>query len=161
MPKTLDVAVPDLAGKLAIVTGASDGIGFHIADRLARSGAEVLMPVRNVVKGEAAAQRIRESHPGAIVEVRELDLSSLASTRAFGSTLLSDARPIDILINNAGVMTPPTLQTTVDGFELQFQTNHLGHFALVTQVLPLLQGRQSARGQSGEHRGEAGRRQLG
>jgi NAD(P)-dependent dehydrogenase (short-subunit alcohol dehydrogenase family) len=138
MPKTIDIDVPDLSGRLALVTGASDGIGFNIAARLARAGAEVVMPVRNQVKGQAAAERIRERVPAARLDVRRLDLSSLASVADLAGELLREGRPIDILINNAGVMTPPTRQVTEDGFELQFATNHLGHFALTAHLLPLL-----------------------
>ena len=139
MPRTpIDIAVPDLTGKLALVTGASDGIGFNVAARLARAGAEVLMPVRNRAKGDAAAERIRERTAGANLSVRSLDLSSPSSVRALADELLREGRSLDILINNAGVMTPPTRQVTTDGFELQFATNHLGHFALTAQVLPLL-----------------------
>lgn len=138
MPKPIDVAVPDLTHKLALVTGASDGIGFHIAARLARAGAEILMPVRNRAKGEAAAQRIRQSSPGAAVHVGGLDLASMESVAEFAGQLLRDGRPIDILVNNAGIMTPPTRQVTKDGLELQFATNHLGHFSLTTRLLPLL-----------------------
>ncbi|MDQ1550890.1 MAG: hypothetical protein QOD50_312, partial [Actinomycetota bacterium] len=139
MPRTLkDISVPDLAGKLAIVTGASDGIGFGLARRLAAAGAEVVTPVRNAVKGAAAAARIRDAVPGAIVSIRELDLSSLESVAKLGETLNAENRPIDILINNAGVMNPPTRQVTPDGMELQFGANYLGHFALVAHVLPLL-----------------------
>ena len=138
MPKNHDITVPDLTRKLAVVTGASDGVGFEIAARLARSGAEIVMPVRNLAKGDAAAARIRERTPDAVIQVRSMDLASLHSVAAFADELLAAGRPIDILINNAGLMTPPTRQTTTDGFELQFGTNHLGHFALVTRVLPLL-----------------------
>ncbi|MEZ0364578.1 SDR family oxidoreductase [Mycobacterium sp. pUA109] len=134
-----DVTVPDLTGKRVVVTGASDGMGLGLASQLAAAGAEVLMPVRNPRKGEAAIAKIREQHPGANVSLRELDLSSLASVTALGKTLQDEGQPIHILINNAGVMTPPSRQVTVDGFELQFGTNHLGHFALVTHLLPLLQ----------------------
>jgi NAD(P)-dependent dehydrogenase (short-subunit alcohol dehydrogenase family) len=134
----IDIAVPDLTGKLALVTGASDGIGFNIAARLARAGAEVMMPVRNQSKGDSAAERIRAKTPGATLSVRRLDLSSLNSVADLADRLLRDGRPIDILINNAGVMTPPSRQVTEDGFELQFATNHLGHFALTAQLLPLL-----------------------
>jgi NAD(P)-dependent dehydrogenase (short-subunit alcohol dehydrogenase family) len=133
-----DITVPDLPGKRAVVTGASDGIGLGLAGRLAAAGAEVLMPVRNPRKGEAAIAKIREQIPDANVSLRELDLSSLASVAALGETLRDEDRPIHILINNAGVMTPPDRQTTADGFELQFGTNHLGHFALVGHLMPLL-----------------------
>ena len=133
-----DITVPDLTGTRAVVTGASDGIGLGIAARLAAAGAHVVMPVRNTAKGERAAASIREQHPGATIELHQLDLSSLASVAAFGQTLSDAGEPIHLLINNAGVMTPPDRQTTADGHELQFGTNHLGHFALVGHLLPLL-----------------------
>lgn len=133
-----DITVPDLTGKRAVVTGASDGIGLGIAMRLAAAGAEVVMPVRNPSKGEGAAARIRERAPGAKVSLHALDLSSLASVEELGRNLLVEGRPVHILVNNAGVMTPPDRRTTSDGFELQFGTNHLGHFALVNHLLPLL-----------------------
>lgn len=135
---TADIPVPDLAGRLAVVTGASDGVGLGLAARLAGAGAEVVLPVRNPRKGEAALAKIREQHPDAVVSLRELDLSSLASVAAVVDQLSEEGRPIHILVNNAGVMTPPERQTTKDGFELQYGTNHLGHFALVAGLLPLL-----------------------
>ncbi|MET0297968.1 MAG: SDR family oxidoreductase [Microbacterium sp.] len=138
MTRSLDLHIPDLDGRLAVVTGASDGIGRVIATRLARAGADVVMPVRTPAKGDAAVARIREEVPDAAVSTRELDLSSLDSVDALVRTLTTEGRPIDILINNAGVMTPPHRQTTKDGFELQFGTNHLGHFALTLGLLPLL-----------------------
>ncbi|MFE6931385.1 SDR family oxidoreductase [Streptomyces sp. NPDC057699] len=134
----IDITVPDLTGRRAVVTGASDGIGLGIAMRLAAAGAEVVMPVRNPRKGEGAVARIRERIPGADVSLRALDLSSLASVAELGRSLLEEDRPVHLLVNNAGVMTPPDRQTTADGFELQFGTNHLGHFALVNHLLPLL-----------------------
>lgn len=133
-----DMTLPDLAGRLAVVTGASDGVGLHLAARLAAAGAEVVLPVRNRRKGEAATERIRQRHPRAALSLRDLDLSSLDSVAALGATLREEGRPIHLLINNAGVMTPPDRQTTADGFELQFGSNHLGHFALVAHLLPLL-----------------------
>ncbi|GAA4558441.1 SDR family oxidoreductase [Pseudonocardia xishanensis] len=133
-----DITVPDLAGRLALVTGASDGIGLVLARRLAAAGAEVVLPVRNVAKGEAAVARIRGAVPGARVTTRSLDLSSLDSVRSLVDTLLEEDRPIHLLVTNAGVMTPPRRQVTADGFELQFGTNHLGHFALTLGLLPLL-----------------------
>ncbi len=139
MPRRpLDITVPDLTGNRAVVTGASDGMGVGIAARLAAAGAEVVLPVRNQRKGEAARAEILRSTPGARVSLRELDLSSLASVAALGASLLAEDRPIHLLINNAGVMTPPERQVTADGHELQFGTNHLGHFALVGHLLPLL-----------------------
>ena len=125
--------VPNLQGKLAVVTGASDGIGLGLAGRLARAGAEVTIPVRNAAKGRAAVEKI-----GARVSTRILDLASLESVNALADALNAEGRPIDILVNNAAVMTPATRFTTADGFELQFGTNYLGHFPLVARILPLL-----------------------
>ena len=138
MSRTPDITLGDLNGRRALVTGASDGIGLGIATRLAAAGAELILPVRNPRKGQAAIAAIREQTPDATVSLRELDLSSLASVAALGATLRDEGRPIHLLINNAGVMTPPERQTTVDGFEVQFGTNHLGHVALVAHLLPLL-----------------------
>ncbi|CAN5197609.1 SDR family oxidoreductase [soil metagenome] len=138
MTKTLDIPVPDLTGTRAVVTGASDGIGLAIALRLAAAGAEVVLPVRNTLKGEAAVARILEKVPDARLSLEALDLSSLESVTALAARLTADGRPIHHLINNAGLMTPPEHQTTADGFEIQFGTNHLGHFALVGALLPLL-----------------------
>jgi NAD(P)-dependent dehydrogenase (short-subunit alcohol dehydrogenase family) len=133
-----DITVPDLSGKYALVTGASDGVGLALAGRLAAAGAEVVPPVRNRRKEEAAIARIREETPGATLSLSDLDLSSLDSVAALGETLNREGRPIHILINNAGVMTPPSRSLTADGWELQLGTNHLGHFALVAHLLPLL-----------------------
>ncbi|MFK0402907.1 SDR family oxidoreductase [Microbacterium sp. NPDC090225] len=137
--RSIDIEIPDLTGRRAVVTGGSDGIGLRIATRLAAAGAELVLPVRNAKKGEAAASAIRTAAPDARVQIAALDLSSLASVAALGERLRADGRPIHLLVNNAGVMTPPDRQTTADGFELQFGTNHLGHFALVGHLLPLLQ----------------------
>ena len=134
-----DITIPDLTGRRAVVTGASDGMGLGIATRLARAGADVVMPVRSMRKGEAAVARIRAEQPDARLTLAELDLASLASIAALGERLRAEGEPIHLLINNAGVMTPPERQTTADGFELQLGTNHLGHFALTGQLLPLLQ----------------------
>lgn len=136
--RTPDIRIPSLAGRRALVTGASDGIGLRIATRLAVAGAALVLPVRNPAKGEAAVAAIRDAAPGADVQTAPLDLSSLGSVTALGEELRRDGRPLHLLINNAGVMTPPTRQTTADGFEVQYGTNHLGHFALVAHLLPLL-----------------------
>jgi NAD(P)-dependent dehydrogenase (short-subunit alcohol dehydrogenase family) len=136
--KKLDITIPDLTGYRAVVTGASDGMGLGMAARLSVAGAEVVMPVRNHRKGEAAIATIRQSDPGADVSLRDLDLASLDSVATLGHTLTGEGKPIHLLINNAGVMTPPDRQVTADGFELQFGSNHLGHFALVAHLLPLL-----------------------
>lgn len=136
--RPLDVAIPDLTGKRIVLTGGSDGMGLVIATRLAAAGAEVILPVRNPRKGEAALATIRERAPKAAVSLRDLDLSSLESVAALGETLRSEGDPIHVLIGNAGIMHPPERQTTKDGFELQFGTNHLGHAALIGHLLPLL-----------------------
>jgi NAD(P)-dependent dehydrogenase (short-subunit alcohol dehydrogenase family) len=141
----LTLAVPDLSGKLAVVTGANSGLGFGLTKTLSAAGAEVVMAVRSKTKGEAAIAEIRRELPAAKLSTRNLDLSSLKSVAALGDELAAEGRPIDILINNAGVMTPPQRQETHDGFELQFGTNHLGHFALTGHLLPLLRAAESAR----------------
>ncbi len=117
-----------------MVTGANTGIGRETARALAVHGAAVVLAVRSVAKGEAAAADIRGSAPGADVAVQELDLASLASIRCAAASLRDRHRHIDLLINNAGVMSPPR-STTADGFELQFGVNHLGHFALTGLLL--------------------------
>jgi NAD(P)-dependent dehydrogenase (short-subunit alcohol dehydrogenase family) len=121
--------------KLAVVTGASSGVGLGLAARLAADGADLLLPVRDPAKGESAVARIKSEVPTARVRLAALDLASLDSVASFAATV---DRPVDILINNAGVMAPPTRHTTADGFELQFGTNHLGHFALTARLLPQL-----------------------
>lgn len=138
MPRPLDIPVPDLSGRRILVTGGSDGVGFEIVRRLARAGAEVVMPVRNAEKGHAAAARIRSDVADARIDVYSLDLASLESVRALSAELRENARPLHALINNAGVMTPPTRQVSADGFELQLATNHLGHVELTAGLLPLL-----------------------
>jgi NAD(P)-dependent dehydrogenase (short-subunit alcohol dehydrogenase family) len=126
--------VPDESGRVAIVTGSNTGLGYDTARVLAARGATVVLAVRDTAKGDAAAARIRALTPGATVVVHKLDLGSLASVRTAGAELAAAHPRIDLLINNAGVMYPPK-QTTVDGFELQFGTNHLGHFALTGLLL--------------------------
>jgi NAD(P)-dependent dehydrogenase (short-subunit alcohol dehydrogenase family) len=136
--------VPDESGRVAIVTGSNTGLGYDTARVLAARGARVVMAVRDTAKGDAAAARIRELSPGAEVTVHALDLGSLASVRAAAAELAAAHPRIDLLINNAGVMYPPK-QTTADGFELQFGTNHLGHFALTGLLLKNLLGVDGSR----------------
>ena len=134
--------IPDLAGRTAVVTGANNGLGLVITEHLARAGASVLMACRNLQKADAAAAGIMARVPGARLEIVELDLSRLSSVRRFADDLDVDA--LDLLINNAGVMmTPP--ERTEDGFDLQFGTNHLGHFALTGLLLARLGRAESAR----------------
>ncbi|ETA92057.1 MULTISPECIES: SDR family oxidoreductase [Mycobacterium avium complex (MAC)] len=141
----LTLEIPDLRGKFAVVTGANSGLGFGLAKRLAAAGAEVVLAVRDPAKGDQAVAAIRREVPQAKFTIRQLDLSSLRSVAALGEQLTAEGRPIDILINNAGVMAPPRRQQTSDGFELQFGTNHLGHFALTGRLLALLRAADSAR----------------
>jgi NAD(P)-dependent dehydrogenase (short-subunit alcohol dehydrogenase family) len=124
--------MPDQTGRVAIVTGANSGIGRAAASALAAAGARVVLAVRDVEKGRAAAGTMRGS-----TEVRGLDLASLASVREFAADWEGD---LDLLVNNAGVMVPP-LSRTADGYELQLGTNHLGHFALTNLLLPHVTGR--------------------
>src|SRR5215207_5890666 len=141
----LTVTVPDLSGKLAVVTGSNSGLGLGLTARLSAAGADVIMAIRNRAKGESAVEQIRATVPTAKLTIKSLDLSSLASVRALGEELNAEGRPIDILINNAGIMQPPQRETTEDGFELQFGGNHLGHFALTGSLLPLLRAADNPR----------------
>jgi len=134
--------IPDQTGRRVVVTGASSGLGEITARELARKGAHVVLAVRNTTKGEASAQRIRAVFPAAHVQVRQLDLSSLQSVRTFAAGLLADSPSLDLLINNAGIMQTPA-QRTAEGYELQFGTNHLGHFALTGLLVEAL-GRGTA-----------------
>ena len=134
------IPLPDLTGSLAVVTGASDGVGFEIARALAGTGAELVLPVRNREKGESAAARIRQEHPRAVLTLRDLDLASLASVGTLVRQLTEEGRPIDVLVANAGIMLlrDPVRHVSADGHELHFQTNFLGHASLVLGILPLL-----------------------
>jgi len=127
--------VPDQTGRVAIVTGANSGLGLDTATVLADKGAHVVLAVRNLDKGNQAADRIRAKNANAVVSLQELDLTSLDSVRKAADQLRADYPRIDLLINNAGVMYVPTRETTKDGYEMQFGTNHLGHFALTGQLL--------------------------
>jgi NAD(P)-dependent dehydrogenase (short-subunit alcohol dehydrogenase family) len=126
--------IPDQTGRTAVITGANTGLGYETAAALAAKGARVVLAVRNLDKGKDAVSRIEKATPGAQVELQELDLTSLDSVRAAAEQLKSNHDAIDLLINNAGVMMTPK-ETTKDGFELQFGTNHLGHFALTGLLL--------------------------
>jgi NAD(P)-dependent dehydrogenase (short-subunit alcohol dehydrogenase family) len=126
--------VPDQRGRVAVVTGANTGLGYHTAEVLAECGAHVVLAVRNLEKGNLALARIVAAHPQADVTLQELDLGSLDSVRTAATALRKAYPRIDLLINNAGVMWTPK-QLTADGFEMQFGTNHLGHFALTGLLL--------------------------
>ncbi|MFQ5569174.1 MAG: oxidoreductase [Rhodothermales bacterium] len=136
--------IPDQAGRIAVVTGANSGIGYETARMLATRGAHVVMACRSLDKADAARTRIVNDLPDASLQVMALDLSSLASVRAFAVAFQAQHDRLDLLINNAGVMVPP-YSTTKEGFELQFGTNHLGHFALTGLLLPLINRTRQAR----------------
>ncbi|QIQ06255.1 SDR family oxidoreductase [Streptomyces liangshanensis] len=131
-------AAPDLRGRLALVTGANSGIGFGVARRFVRAGADVVLAVRNTAKGAEAAQRLGDAAPGARVRVEAVDLSSLASVRDLGARVNAEGAPLHYLVNNAGILAPPRRTRTDDGFELQMATNYLGAFALTGLLLPVL-----------------------
>jgi NAD(P)-dependent dehydrogenase (short-subunit alcohol dehydrogenase family) len=147
--------MPALTGRTAVVTGANSGIGFHTARELAAHGADVTLAVRNATKGTEALERILAEVPTATVSVGSLDLADLASVHGFADGWsLAHPEGLDLLINNAGVMAIPR-RTTADGFEMQFGTNHLGHFALTGLLLPALIARPRSRVvtvSSGAHR---------
>ncbi|MFC5746413.1 oxidoreductase [Actinomadura rugatobispora] len=134
--------IPDLAGRRAVVTGANSGIGFHTALELARHGAEVVLACRSAERGQAALDRLKAAAPDAEARLASLDLADLASVREFAGR--EGERPLDLLVNNAGVMALPR-RTTADGFEMQFGTNHLGHFALTGLLLPALRAAEGPR----------------
>ena len=137
--------IPPQQGKLAVVTGATGGLGFETALGLATAGAEVVLAGRNAEKGRAALDRIRRVVPKANIRFAMLDLASLASVRAFAAAMVAEGPPLHLLVNNAGVMDLPERRLTKDGFELQFGTNHLSHFALTGLLLPLLTAAQAPR----------------
>ena len=129
--------IPDQKGRVAIVTGSSSGIGYEAARVLANKNATVIVAVRNLEKGIKAADKIRSQNKAASIQVMELDLADLSSVAAFAEAYKKSHSRLDLLINNAGVMIPPYSKTT-DGFEMQFGTNHLGHFALTAQLIDML-----------------------
>ena len=137
--------VPDQSGKLAVVTGANSGTGKETTRRLAGAGARAVMAVRTLAKGEQARAEILAQHPHAQLEVRRVDLADLASVKEFADGLFAGGEPLDLLVNNAGVMAPPTRMTTADGFELQMGSNFLGPFALTIRLLPLVLAAEAPR----------------
>jgi NAD(P)-dependent dehydrogenase (short-subunit alcohol dehydrogenase family) len=137
--------IPPQKGRLAVVTGSTQGIGYQMALALAGAGAEVIVCARTVQKGESAVKQILKMHPASELRYELLDLARLASVHAFAQRLLAQHRPLDLLVTNAAIMTPPKRQVTEDGFEAQFQVNYLGHFALTALLLPLLRKARSPR----------------
>lgn len=129
--------IPDQTRRVAVVTGASSGLGLATARELARAGAEVVIACRDAAKGTRAAAEIAAAVPAAKLQVSRLDLADLASVRAFAARLRDECARIDLLVNNAGVMAPPR-RTSPDGFESQMATNHLGHYALTGLLLATL-----------------------
>lgn len=144
MPEWTPDDLPDLSGRTAVVTGANAGLGFHTALELARHGAQVTLACRNRQRGAEALAEIRRTMADAAIEMRQLDVANLSSVREFAEGYVADHPRLDILVNNAGVMATP-FQLTPDGFELQFATNYLGHFALTGLLLPALTARRGAR----------------
>ncbi len=136
--------IPDQCDRTVIITGANSGIGFEAAKALAEKNAEVILAVRNQTKGDAAAANIQADFPKAKLEVRLLNLADLASVKSFAKQFTADYKQLYLLINNAGIMIPP-YGKTVDGFESQFGTNHLGHFALTAQLFDLLKSTPESR----------------
>jgi NAD(P)-dependent dehydrogenase (short-subunit alcohol dehydrogenase family) len=136
--------IPDQSGRVALVTGGNSGLGLITARELARAGAHVVLTARNMEKGEAALREIAEQVPDGRVDLAELDLASLDSVRTFAERFRGEHESLDLLVNNGGVMACPR-RTTADGFELQFGTNHLGHFALTGLLLGAMEGREDAR----------------
>ncbi|MBN2471723.1 MAG: SDR family NAD(P)-dependent oxidoreductase, partial [Anaerolineae bacterium] len=137
-------SIPDQRGRVVIITGGNSGIGYEAARALAEKGAIVVLAVRSLMKGERAAAQIRSDTSQADVRVMTLNLADLASVEAFAGAFRARFDRLDVLINNAGVMAIPQRQTA-DGFEMQFGTNHLGHFALTGHLLDLLLATPGAR----------------
>ncbi|HEV2378022.1 MAG TPA: oxidoreductase [Streptosporangiaceae bacterium] len=137
--------MPDQHGRIALVTGANAGIGFHEARGLASRGAHVLLASRDATRGETARAAIMAELPAASVELVRLDLADLDSVQQLADQVVGRHEGLDLLINNAGVMGIPQRRTTAQGFELQFGTNHLGHFALTGRLLPALLRRPGSR----------------
>jgi NAD(P)-dependent dehydrogenase (short-subunit alcohol dehydrogenase family) len=136
--------IPDLTGRVAVVTGANTGLGYQTTRALAGAGAEVVMAVRNLAKAGTARSKVLAEHPEAPLQIQEIDLASLASVAGAAGELIERYPTIDILVNNAGVMAIPQRETD-DGFEMQFGVNHLGHFALTAQLWPALIAGDGAR----------------
>ncbi len=145
MARWTETDIPSLTGKRALITGAASGLGYEVARALAQHGAGVIVADRNVDGGKAACDRIRASAPQSQVEFRPLDLADLSLIRSFAGSIVGEDEPLDILINNAGILPPLERRTTRDGFELKFGINHLGHFALTSLLIPALKRSKAPR----------------
>jgi len=137
--------IPDQSGRIALVTGGNSGLGYQTVLQLARKGARVLLAARDRGRGAAALERLAADAPGGQAELVRLDLADLASVERFSAGFLADGQGLDLLVNNAGVMAIPHRETTAQGYERQFGTNHLGHFALTGRLLPALVQRPGSR----------------
>ena len=137
--------IPPQEGKTFLVTGANSGLGFGTSKALAQKGAKVVMTARNLQKGEQALAAIKSEIPTADLVLMQLDLADLSSVERFTEAFQQRFQRLDVLINNAGVMMPNTRQLTQQGFELQFGTNHIGHFVLTRNLLPILEQTQASR----------------
>ncbi|SFT35798.1 NAD(P)-dependent dehydrogenase, short-chain alcohol dehydrogenase family [Chryseobacterium formosense] len=137
--------IPQRKDGLAVITGSTEGIGYEDALALSSAGWNVIVMGRNAQKGADAIAKIQQINPKAKVSFEKIDLADLSSIKSFASRMIERGEAIDLLINNAGVMTPPNRLETADGFELQFGTNHIGHFALTAQLLPLLRKAKNSR----------------
>jgi NAD(P)-dependent dehydrogenase (short-subunit alcohol dehydrogenase family) len=137
--------IPQRNDGLAVITGSTEGVGFEDSLALSSAGWTVIMMGRNAQKGVQSIAKIHKINPKAKVSFEKIDLADLSSIKAFASRMISKGQAINLLINNAGVMTPPKRLVTTDGFELQFGTNHIGHFALTAQLLPLLRKSHDSR----------------
>ena len=137
--------IPDQSGRTALITGGNSGLGYQAVLQLARKGARVLLAARDRARGAAALERLAAEAPGSHAELAQLDLADLACVERFSAALLDSGQGLDLLINNAGVMAIPHRETTAQGYERQFGTNHLGHFALTGRLLPALARRPGSR----------------
>jgi len=136
--------IPDLKGKIALVTGANSGLGFYTSLELARKGALVIMAARNKERGNTAVEKIRSEIPTAELQFMKLDLANLELVKYFADSFIEEFERLDIMVNNAGVMALP-LMRTIQGFEMQFGTNHLGHFALTALMINHIEKTPGAR----------------
>ncbi|WP_440121466.1 oxidoreductase [Tenacibaculum sp. Ill] len=137
--------IPSQAGKTILITGANSGLGLGSAKELARKGAKVIMTARNQTKGQQALNEVKREIPNADLELMNLDLADIPNIRKFVAEFKNKFKKLDVLMNNAGVMMPPKRQETKQGFELQFGTNHLGHFFLTNELLPILEQTPNSR----------------
>jgi NAD(P)-dependent dehydrogenase (short-subunit alcohol dehydrogenase family) len=137
--------IPDQSGRVALVTGGNSGLGYQTVLQLARKGARVLLAARDRERGAAALERLAADAPPGHAELVQLDLADLASVESFSTGFMAGGEGLDLLVNNAGVMAIPHRETTAQGYERQFGTNHLGHFALTGRLLPVLVQRPGSR----------------